>query len=1213
MRVLVITRVCRNHTSVREVHLIDSVPHKNFLCMAVQYRERGMRIAIVAHEATRTGAPEVAARLRQHLSDCSTLIYIRPGDRALQPDDVVVCARDCASTEAVAQCQTSIRNLSVDFVCCISMASYEAALACVALGIPYVLCVYESPSDVAHLQAIAGASGMGVVMQGASLVIFGAHEEGYGKQLRAMIDPCNKLLRARCMMPPFVAPSQAVVAATYGGPWPTNEAGCAYDPNSGRKVALTVATWCTRKGAQLLERCARANPEWDFVWIGAWVGLARNGRMPSNMYFSFEAVVDPFSFARVLRNHTAIFLLPSLQDPSPMSVPEAQYAGMFVVCFRSAGDGWRTVVEGCGEVLDCERDHEEAELNAFLNRYVPAAQVPIGTLPRTVPSIEAFAQTVCDAAGVSVAARRHRRILLHAHVGYGGQALHDIAAHAANLPDATVVCTTHDEALMASIRDEIPGATVLLLANAGADIGPFFHVLREEETAGRAYDFIVKIHTKGDMVVRREHLRALLGTPTIVEQNLRRLESDPSIGMLGCAHWVHPVGLGGMQDPPRHAQLARFLEGELPSVHAIWDRIKACEVVPSEYRARYPDMRHMGDDDARAHWSQHGKHEHRIPSYACMDRLDVPKFVGGTMFWARAEPLFEICNAAAHLTFEAGYTRDTETTPVCSTTHMAERLLGYGMRARGFNVVGIDLNADDMAQCESLWNSILRSRADHAGVAETCTGAHAIDCWATAKEYSLCYIQGTDCNFRERLIAAGLNAEGIERCRNDTMIPKTPTVLEMEAEDRVHLDAMSGFDVMRKTSNVQISALERGRATCISPFSGSALDSTHGFPVSVNGHVAVFYMFREEATRQTFFLALGEYAGVNILLFLPCVNTVIFFNNPDWGDRRLYVRELLRLVVTHASLVRAFIKDSCARTAVITNTTNNMGHTLWNEMCALANYERFGLMKNVTVGIDYGKLRIRPWTFLDAPMETQLLLTDAQALFVETLRRKLFVVRPARFCTAGAHDAILRAARNQRSGEAECVRASLQQCEIALWVNVRDGRTKTWVEQVDGIVRVARRLCAMFRTVGLVLDGANACAHVAKQIMQAMVGTQGIRIHNTFSVSFLDAAEIAQCCHMYIATLGTALFIPTWFTDMRGIAIGDHGHIHQHACNLFQGICPKTRYIAPIVPPREMVREVTPGRFYSNFNLDPAWVMKQVDALLVRLPTRDEDPHPPCS
>lgn len=108
------------------------------------------------------------------------------------------------------------------------------------------------------------------------------------------------------------------------------------------------------------------------------------------------------------------------------------------------------------------------------------------------------------------------------------------------------------------LLDNLPGARIELFDNRGRDLAPFLHQLRFAREQG--YRHACKVHSKkspqrhdGERL-RRHAFDDLIGSQAIFDKNKKRLEDDPTLGMLA------PSGsLLSLADPPRNVLNRRWL------------------------------------------------------------------------------------------------------------------------------------------------------------------------------------------------------------------------------------------------------------------------------------------------------------------------------------------------------------------------------------------------------------------------------------------------------------------------------------------------------------------------------------------------------------------------------------------------------------------------------------------------------------------------------
>lgn len=681
-----------------------------------------MSVVIVSHELTKTGAPEVAKMLWRQMSKGQLsvkLLYLRASEgeetdfKVLQREDILIPANLIKQTTL---CQSQFFADRPKYVICISLASAPAAFACSRMGIPFGLACYESPSDLSHLLSNFGHKRTCMLLRRMSdSFVCGAHRDGYGATILSTIG-IDESENVHFMMPPIdletlrhamnpTVPTEEIQAESFSG--------IEFSHTSDKKLAVIVGTCCTRKGFYVLRECAAHNPDWDFLWIGIHAGIPRDDtQITDNMFFTFENVQTPFGRISAMRRKS-IFILASLEDPSPLTIAEAQFIGMFSVCFGSAGDGSKMIVENGGCVLPGERHVHE--LDQFLQSFEFESHIapPRLSVSHNTMELSTFSDFWTHQIEEMGLAERPRRVLVHAHIGCLGQTFEDIMSKLEILVsfekdthqiETDVIITTYVSEIIDNISARIsvlPKAHVHLVENRGADIAPFLNTLSKLKPSD--YDLVLKLHSKSDDTIRMQHLSRLVPSKEGLSAILKEFNDDQRLGMVGAMPWIHPVGYGGMHAPARRKRLSKFLArcsaSTLPPcrlllpIEEILNHNRRAPFDPAEYRLLNSDLKTFSDDQLTKHWNMHGQREGRYGSFAAIETLEGPLFVGGTMFWARASVIFSMIYEmnTQSIPFEHGYTHDDDNKKG-SRTHMTERLFGFACHTFGFKLRGITDN-----------------------------------------------------------------------------------------------------------------------------------------------------------------------------------------------------------------------------------------------------------------------------------------------------------------------------------------------------------------------------------------------------------------------------------------------------------------------------------------------------------------------------------------
>lgn len=329
------------------------------------------------------------------------------------------------------------------------------------------------------------------------------------------------------------------------------------DPSQPLRIVM-AGTLQPRKGVNLFsgvaDKAAAEGLPWKFLWAGGEVGRSEGLYRSENV--DFVGNLDGAGMLQFLAD-ADVFLLSSEDDPFPLACLEALQMQKRVVVYKDTGTSEiLRSVSGCAvyethtpeaafaalkraisrEVYPQEYDDLNAQysLDGFVRRFreaVAGFHRPAETAPDWAPSPP-------------------QRIAAIVHLYYH-DLWHEIAAHLENLrhrqPDLYVTLSSDKpreelDRMRAAILHRWPDATVLECENRGMDVGPFVEVARHIASSGRAYDLIVKLHSKKSLSVsgaehgeewRKKLLGRIIGSVSDVDRIVSIFQSHPDIGMIG--------------------------------------------------------------------------------------------------------------------------------------------------------------------------------------------------------------------------------------------------------------------------------------------------------------------------------------------------------------------------------------------------------------------------------------------------------------------------------------------------------------------------------------------------------------------------------------------------------------------------------------------------------------------------------------------------------
>ena len=175
------------------------------------------------------------------------------------------------------------------------------------------------------------------------------------------------------------------------------------------------------------------------------------------------------------------------------------------------------------------------------------------------------------------------RILIHVHVYYIKswykieKCLKKIMADKSNeVKILTTVSANIDDSDIYKIeRTRVPNMSLIRVPNDGYDIQPFFLLLKEAPL--EQYDYLIKLHTKNDVygidvvsngryISRAQWsnflMDAIASTPKTFKENIARMQSDSTIGMIGSSYFISDVSSSDEEERRLIANFADKLGAE---------------------------------------------------------------------------------------------------------------------------------------------------------------------------------------------------------------------------------------------------------------------------------------------------------------------------------------------------------------------------------------------------------------------------------------------------------------------------------------------------------------------------------------------------------------------------------------------------------------------------------------------------------------------------
>ena len=317
-----------------------------------------MRICLVCHEASLTGAPRLGFDLALFLSDRHEVhLVVKAGGPLLEQPRYAKLQAACRNvetyqfarvppyTDRVEGATRVLREIRPDLLYVNSVAAGDWCEAGARAGVVVALHTHEMRSV---LPILLSRTATPRLLEWTDLLVGDCREalddlqDTVGVRFENVLDFGIHI------------DTEAVLAqGELGVPPPVNARGAS--PGRDRRRVAMCGHAQPRKGADIFFDLACRLPQYDFLWIGAWgppdtedndpVFERFRARSIDNLYVT-GLTANPYAYLREIDT----FLLTSREDPNPVVVAEALLFGKKVVAFSETG-GSKTLLSRFGYVL----------------------------------------------------------------------------------------------------------------------------------------------------------------------------------------------------------------------------------------------------------------------------------------------------------------------------------------------------------------------------------------------------------------------------------------------------------------------------------------------------------------------------------------------------------------------------------------------------------------------------------------------------------------------------------------------------------------------------------------------------------------------------------------------------------------------------------------------------------------------------------------------
>ena len=305
-----------------------------------------MRICVICHEASLTGAPRIGfdialffadshevsllAKSDGPLIDLPRYASLRPFFRSLDTGHQLC---DLTYRERVDQAIAVLDELAPDVLYVNSIASGEWCEAGARAGIPVALHTHEIGDS---LPGLLSSICTPRILRWTDLLV-GASQQAIDDIETLTGTPVRNHLNLGIFIDSHTVLSQSKLSV----PDPTNARGQALQRGERPLIGMCGLAQ-PRKGADIFLDLALRLPQYDFVWIGPWAppetllnddADERYKTLECLNFYTTGLTANPYAHLRRLD----AFLLSSREDPNPLVVPEALLLGKKVIAFSATG------------------------------------------------------------------------------------------------------------------------------------------------------------------------------------------------------------------------------------------------------------------------------------------------------------------------------------------------------------------------------------------------------------------------------------------------------------------------------------------------------------------------------------------------------------------------------------------------------------------------------------------------------------------------------------------------------------------------------------------------------------------------------------------------------------------------------------------------------------------------------------------------------------
>jgi tetratricopeptide (TPR) repeat protein len=463
----------------------------------------------------------------------------------------------------------------------------------------------------------------------------------------------------------------------------------------------------------------------------------------------------------------------------------------------------------------------------------------------------------------------------------------------------------------------------------------------------------------------------------------------------------------------------------------------------------------------------------------------------------------------------------------------------------------------------------------------------------------------------------GLSLANLELIRQDNLSLEEIYINAFDPNHSTHLtqkvrknNNYIAQEFLNNPNYFQQSLVETGYLYSICPFTAKILRSNQSFydPAWLP---MIGYRF---VGKEVFYLFLGHYWSGKKMLYIPKLEIVISFFDPDDGHQHINIKEILdRLksnTVSHWNQVRDYLFNTNKKVVLILGTLSNIGHYLWNELTGINFLYENDLLKH-TDAILAEQHEFFNIENIFPELEGKVVrFNDKLSSFKWIIENNYCAVRVTGFeITEKLAERIYKA-----SGK-RCSSAFLQEVENGkkhfplLWIGMRT-HSRVWVSQVEGIANIIKSLHFDFPNLAVVFDGYSRTEREEIGV-EGLIESEKVNLDKilalipdsvkTYSIigsMTYEKVIWANAIDLYISTPGSTTTFVLWIANKRGVV---HANSVCYESWVIEQLQSRENVVMPVYIPLESIVEYSPIGLINNYDFDWRLLDTEVRKLLNNL------------